>query len=88
MSVVGPRMVMFVVLLCSCFRLPSSPLFRFITVLMIICVALRYFRDTVGDPFADRIYNYSSDHSKVVPLLQIVFVRASMVLYATLGPRL
>ena len=39
MSVVGPTVVMFVVFLCSGFRLPFIPLLCFITVVLIICVS-------------------------------------------------
>ena len=56
MSVVEPIVALFVIVLCSGFRSPLIPLLCFITVFLIICVALRCFTDEVEDPCADRTY--------------------------------
>ena len=50
MSVLGPMVILFVVLLCSEFRSLLSPLLCFNTEVLIISVLLRCFLDEIQDP--------------------------------------
>ena len=60
----GLTMVTFVVFFCSGVRSPLSLLLRFISVLVIKCVALQGFTDEVEDTYADRIYVYNLELHK------------------------
>ena len=56
MSLIGPIVVLFVVILCSGFRLRFNNLFCFITVFVTISVPLYFFKGEVDDPYANRTY--------------------------------